>query len=435
MTEILSIFLQIIILNIFFLFPINLNNIKFCFHDKMNSIFDVFILNILVYSVLFLILSFFNLNLFFVFIFSMIASIISVIYNYKVYYKYFIEKNNLKFFIFFLCCLVGISFAIASNPLLTWDGIAHWYYKALNFNQGETYTNLKNLYFSYYPHLGSYIWNFFWTNSILNIEYFGRFFFIFIFLSTIFSATNKLSIKIRFYQKLIITLILVIFINDLFLLGGYQDYFIFYLFYCFALLIFKINDLDKEKIILTFLILATTLLMFWVKQEGFFYTLILAFILIWFLKTSIFLKLIYFLFIVVSFYSSVQLKIHFHGNFSFNEAILHDGLLRYLDPVIFIKSIYFISLEIFKSFIKYPIWILATLILFFDTIFMKKFSNIYLIFFIIFLGFVYAIYLQTSMDIVQLMPLTLDRIIFQGSGFYLLYIVNFLNKNFNQKNF
>jgi len=428
MTEFFSIFFQIIILNIFFLFPLNINNIKNIIKWKAPSIFDVFIINILIYCNILLLFSFFTFNLHFLFFIFLAAGILSIIFNIKNYYKYFNISSNLKNFIFFLSCLLGICVMISSEPILSWDGIAHWYYKALNYHQGGSYEDLRNLPFAYYPHLGSYIWNFFWTNSLLNLEYFGRFFYVFIFLSSIFSAMDRLDKKISLYFKIIITLIFVIFATDKFILGGYQEYFLFYLFYSFSFVLYQVQKSKKNSYFEYFLIISSVLLMFWVKQEGFFYVVILTIILFFFIQKEVYKRFLLLVFFLISLYFFTRLKIYFHGNFSFNEQIFHSGLMKYLDSKTLALSLFNITVEILKAFIKYPLWIIITLILAITFLKNKIVKDINLIFYIFYLGFIYTIYLQTNMGMDQLMPLTLDRVLFHGTGFYLIIIVNFINK-------
>lgn len=435
MIEIFSIFIQILILNIFFLFPVNIKNIKFYFNFEKPSIFDIYIVNTIFYFIVFLFISFFKLKLNYFFFLFITLSILSLILNYKNYKKYFLENDNLKFFIFFLVCFLSISFVVAANPVLAWDGIAHWYFKVLNFNQNQTYENLKNLYFSYYPHLGSYVWNFFWVNNFLNLEYIGRIFFIFIFLISIFSASDKLKFKRKISTKVLITLILVFFIYDIFLLSGYQEYLIFFLFYAFSLFYHQYKNTREKNLQIYILIFSVIFLMFWFKQEGFFYTIILGFLFILFENKKLHIKIFLGLLIILGLYTFINIKIYFHGSFSFNEKIIHAELLKYLDPFIFAKTLVEISFEIIKAFIKYPIWLIIFLILLSDIYQKKIFNNINLLFFIIFIGFVYAVFLQTTMDIKQLMPLTLDRLIFHGSGFYLIYVINFFNNNLKKIDF
>ena len=72
--------------------------------------------------------------------------------------------------------------------------------------------------------------------------------------------------------------------------------------------------------------------------------------------------------------------------------------------------------------IKYPIWVLILVLIIHDYFKEVKFFNINVFFIILYLGLIYCIYLQTNMDINMLMPLTLDRVLIHGSGFYLIFI-------------
>jgi len=427
MQEILYIFLQIFFFLIFFLFPLNKNLLEKYFNNKNISIYDVYIFNFLIYSFIFLLISFIKIKIDILFYSIIIIKTLFVIYNYKKYLRYFTNNNDKKYFLFFIFCLFAISLQIASDPKLGWDGIAHWYYKASNYFQNGTYQDLKNLPLAYYPHLGPYIWNIFWSINPTRLEYFGRIFYVFIFVITIFSASEKLSKEIFFNTKLFITFILLVLAFDRFLISGYQEYFLFYLFYSFAL-IFNFKNEKKTKCILIvpFLFLSSYL-MFWVKQEGLFYIVILTIIFSFFYPKSNILKLSYITLMVVIAFASIKLKSYYHGNFSLNEPILNSELLKYLDYKIFINTFYLISLEIIKAIIKYPVWIIIILFLILRLVENKKLISKENIFFIIYIGLVYCIYFQTTMDIKELMPLTLDRVIFHGSGFFLIFIVKYLN--------
>jgi hypothetical protein len=162
--------------------------------------------------------------------------------------------------------------------------------------------------------------------------------------------------------------------------------------------------------------------MIWVKQEGLFYLIILSLVYILSSRSKIINKLIFISCSFLVIFLMIEIRKHFHGNFSLNEEFLHPGLLRYLNISILMKSIFYISVEIIKGFIKYPLWILIISFLLLDIFKDKKLMDIKYIFFILFISFIFAIYLQTNMDMRQLMPLTLDRILFHGSGFYLIYV-------------
>lgn len=434
MIEILYLFLQIFSFLIFFLFPLNKNFLEKYFNDNNISIYDIYIFNFIIYSFIFLLTSFIKIQINIIFYTLIIIKTLFVIYNREKYFKYFNNNNDKKYFIFFIFCLLGISLQIASDPKLGWDGIAHWYYKASNYFQNGTYQELKDLPLAYYPHLGPYIWNIFWSINPLRLEYYGRIFYIFIFTITIFSASEKLSKKITFNTRLFITFILLVLIFDSFLISGYQEYFLFYLFYSFSL-IFNFKDETKSKsLLIVFLLFLSSYLMFWVKQEGLFYIVILTIIFSFFYHKRNIIKLSYIMLMVAIVFISIKLKSYYHGNFSFNEPILNSELLKYLDYKIFFNTFYLISLEIIKAIIKYPIWMIIILFLTLRLIEKKKFFNKENIFFIIYIGLIYCIYFQTTMNIKELMPLTLDRVIFHGSGFFLIFIVKYLNDKLLKNN-
>ena len=433
MIEILYIFLQIFFFLIFFLFPINKNLLEKYSNNKNISIYDVYIFNFLIYSFIFLLISFIKIKIDILFYAIIIIKTLFVIYNYKKYLRYFTNNNDKKYFLFFIFCLLAISLQIASDPKLGWDGIAHWYYKASNYFQNGTYQDLKNLPLAYYPHLGTYIWNIFWSVNPTGLEYFGRIFYVFIYVITIFSALEKLSKEITFNIKLFLNLILLALTFDRFLISGYQEYFLFFLFYSFSL-IFNFKDETKSKsLLIVFFLFLSSYLMFWVKQEGLFYIFILTTIFSLFYHKSNILKLSYITLMVIIVFASIKLKSYYHGNFSFNEPVLNSELLKYLDYKIFLNTFYHISLEIIKAIIKYPIWIIIILFLILKLIEKKKLINKENIFFIIYISLIYCIYFQTTMDINELMPLTLDRVIFHGSGFFLIFIVKYLNDKLLKK--
>jgi len=433
MQEILYIFLQIFFFLIFFLFFLNKNFLEKYFNNKNISIYDIYIFNFLIYSFIFLLISFTKIKIDILFYVIIIIKTLFVIYNHKKYLRYFNNNNDKKYFLFFIFCLLAISLQIASDPKLGWDGIAHWYYKASNYFQNGTYQDLKNLPCCLFPHLGAYIWNIFWSINPTQLEYFGRIFYVFIFVITIFSASGKLSKEITFNTKLFITFILLVLAFDRFLISGYQEYFLFYLFYSFAL-IFNFKNEKKPKFILIvpFLFLSSYL-MFWVKQEGLFYIVILTIIFSFFYPKSNILKLSYITLMLVIVFASIKLKSYYHGSFSLNEPILNSELLKYLNYKIFFNTFYLISLEVIKAIIKYSVWIIIILFLTLRLIEKKNFLSKENIFFIVYMGLVYCIYFQTTMEIKELMPLTLDRVIFHGSGFFLIFIVKYLNDKLLKK--
>ena len=117
-----------------------------------------------------------------------------------------------------------------------------------------------------------------------------------------------------------------------------------------------------------------------------------------------------------------EVRTIYHGSFNLNENMFHQNLLKYLDIRIFIETFYLITYEIFKGMIKYPIWLLILILTIYDYFNGEKFFNLNNVLIILYIGLIYAIYFQTNMDINMLMPLTLDRVLIHGTGFYLIFI-------------
>jgi len=138
---------------------------------------------------------------------------------------------------------------------------------------------------------------------------------------------------------------------------------------------------------------------------------------------------------MISIVLQIYLKNIFIGSFEFNEKIIHQELLEYLNISNFLNTFILISKHVIISIFRYPIWILVLFILFFSKLINKDnyFINYSIFYLILYFGFVYAIYFQTRMNLDFLLPITIDRILLQGSGFMvypiLLYLSNFIKKN------
>ena len=100
--------------------------------------------------------------------------------------KYFLPL----FLIFFL-----LSVHISSEIYLGWDAKYFYYIKSLFFYEGKTIFDLNKFeYSAWHPHYGSYLWSFFWTLSFIDNEYFGRLFYLFLFCYSFF-IISKISKK------------------------------------------------------------------------------------------------------------------------------------------------------------------------------------------------------------------------------------------------
>ena len=434
MIELSLALLQIFIFIIIFSYPLNIYNIKQISKSYKFGFYDIILINIILHLSVYLCLSFFKINLQIVFAIQLIIGLIFFI-NHRKKYLYFLKENFL-IFIFFLSTIFSLFVIIIWDPILTWDGISHWFFKAQIFYQNGEYSQLKEVPSNHYPHLGSYVWAFFWKNSILQLEYFGRFFYVFIFVTTIFSSVEILKKNFLDFEKCLIILLIFILTVDKFLLGGYQEYLLFSIFYIISrifLLLLKQNDYQIKYIYLFYFI--TSFLFLWIKQEGFFYYIISGIIFILFFQNKLNQKLLSLLVILFSLSIYILIRVYFHESFQFNEKITSSNFLNQFSLTILGKKFFYILKYMLISFFKYPIWILILFSMFF--LYRKKYFE-YKKYIIIFLAlnflFIFSIYLYSAYDVVWFLSTSLSRLLFGISGFFILLIVECLNKIREEKN-
>jgi hypothetical protein len=427
MTEVISIYLQFLIFFIIFQFPINksiLNN-----YSKLKfNFFEIITLNIIIHLFFYLVVSFLSISLKVFFIIEVLLGLYFIIFNMITLHKNnkFVMDNNFFLIVIFIIFNIILFTQIAGHMRLEWDGLSHWIYKAQIYFQGGTFADLKYVDFSYYPQLGSFLWGYFWKNSFLELEYFGRLIFPFLYLVGIFLSVSSLNNSKNLLIKIVIIVILITLSLDFYLFGGYQDYLLF-----FEILVFsKFFDLyKKNKSNLLFVILfLDTVLILWTKQEGFFYNIILTIVFVVFCDQKNKIKVLFSVLVFLSIFLQIELKNNIIGNFQFNEPIIHNGLLRYLQISEIISTFLLISKNIIVSFFRYPIWILTLFIVSYSQLFnqvkIETYTKFYLLVYFI---FVYAIYFQTTMDLAYVLPITIDRILLQGSGFIIYPVVILLN--------
>lgn len=421
MIEIFQVFIQLSVLLIFFLFPLSFPRAQKLIDTKIN-IYENISINIIINSFLFLIISFYNMNLIYYF---WTIILLSVITNFQLFRNSLgISIYQKKIFIFFIICLLSISFGIASSAILGWDGLAHWFYKVLNFNQGYGYANLNNLTWNIYPHLGPYIWNFFWFTSSSEYEYSGRFFYVLAYLIPVFAMLTDLKNK----AELTISFLLVIIImhHDIFLFSGYQEYLIFFMISTIPILL-KLKNKNNIFIILTIIILSLSLLP-WIKREG----IILSILILLSLKFSKKISNKELLFIAISLFITLFLYFIIRQQFTPDFSLDFDtnnqlslALEEFLNFELIINKIMIISYEIVKASIKYPLFGLIVIILVTNSIAEKNVNN-ELIFLLLVFCLIYGLYL--SPEWFKYIRHTLDRLLFEITGYFLLYFANYIKK-------
>ena len=429
MIEIFQALIQFFILFIFFLFPITpqVNNILL---KKYNfKIFDIICINIVLNLNCYLLLSALEINLNILFIINAICALIFFFFHFK---KNILFLKKIGFQIIFLFFIVNISLFLNSmNDLkLHWDGVAHWIFKASAYFQGLGFVNTGN---TAYPHLGGFVWGYFWKNSIIQKEYVGRLTFIFIYVSSIFCLMSlfKKTIKV-IYQLLFVTIILALtYDKDLF--GGYQDYLIFSLLIINSKFLYLIINTTSKNKFLVIIFFLSAYIGSWIKQEGFVYFVITTFLLIIFEKEK--KKKLYFLLTLLTliFFYFILKKI-FNNQLSFDQE-LNSQLFASVNFFNIIEILKNINFNIIVTIFKYPLWILTLMCIYLSLRNKKNYYQFrhFYFFFLINIIFIYFLMTFTCLNIGSsgcelVLRVSLDRIIFQTSGFYLIFIIVFLEK-------
>jgi|694.fasta_scaffold15946_5 hypothetical protein len=425
MIEILQGVIQFFILFILFLFPITpqINNI---FLKKYNfEIFDIICINLVLNLNCYLIISAFKIDLNILFAINFILAIAFLFFHFK---KNIIFLKKIEFKVIFLFFIVNISlFFNSMNDLsLMWDGLDHWIYKASAFFQGLGFVNTGN---TSYPHLGGFVWGYFWKNSIVQKEYVGRLTFIFFYVSSLFYLINLFKKSNSDIYKLIFIIVILALTYDKKLFGGYQDYLIFSLLIIISKLLYLIINNNGKKIFLETIFFLSAYILCWTKQEGFVYFIITVFLLILFEKEKrkkIFFFFTFFTLTCIYFF----LKKFFNSELSFDQKLNINFLLT-TNFSLLIQILKTITFNFIIAIFKYPIWIIIVISIILSLT-EKKIDyqfRYFHIFLIINIFFVYSLMIHTclnpeySCELVS--KVSLDRIIFQMSGFYLVFIIIF----------
>lgn len=446
MIEIVNIFFQLFLFCFLFFVPISFQFYKKLFGNYKYSLFDIASINIIIFFSICLMVSFLSIDLKFLF-FSIIA-IVSLLYLKNLsQFLSFVKKNNKNLFYLFVIFNFALFFELANLTPLGWDAITHWLPKAFFFFENGNYKNLGNYnYHSYtYPHLGSYIWAFFWKNSFLELEYYGRLYFIFVYLISIYSVAELINQILDFKKKIVIFFVIFIMFSltySVFVLNGYQEYLIFSLIAIVGkfLFILKKNIIKKNIYLTSFLLLASILLP-WIKDEGIVYLSIITIVLIFFtdeLSFSSGNKIVLFLVILFSVFSQYFIEAYFSSDYKWaNTSILHSGIVEYLYPEVFFKRSLNILKFFFISFFKTPVW-LVIVSAFGISFFIKNcFSSLkyHFVFFALNILALYSIYFTTPHDQTFFLTSGLFRLLIHTSGFYLIFVSLVIKRLYKKNNF
>ena len=433
MTEILNIFCSLLIFLLISSFPLNLSCYKKKTFLNKNYFFDTMSLNLLLNICVIFLISFINIDYSLYFIFVIFISIVfNLFFFFKIKNYFQFYKNEI--FLFFIFLNLIIFFFLVRNPTLSWDGLENWYFKAQNFFYNFNFLDLNDIEnMGYYPHFGSILWGFFWKNSLLQYEYFGRLIYIFIFLLSIFSICDLLN-KNNLFKFLTVVLILLT-CYDNFLFKGYQEILIFS-FFIFVSKYFYIYTLDQSKNSLFICFLYLNLLP-WVKNEGYLFVIIfitsLFFMIHKFPKKLEIISFIFFSCILVILKNYIYYKY-------LNLNLIHGGDLKFSFEIHIIKDfIIAMIIGFIVAFFKYKIWIflIITFLLLKNNRLSQKQLNFFnflkinlILYFVLILGIYYSV-ANSSQGLEWWVSNSLDRILYSISGFFIILIILLINSKRN----
>jgi len=438
MLEILGIFLQLIVFFLFTYFPFN----KFTFSRfssvYINSNISAFLINITILLNIFLLLSFFKLNLNLVFIFIFLINLILFLLNFFNIFKEILKKKNVIYEIAFILIIFFLFIKTATNLGLGWDGLAFWLSKTNNFYLGKSYFDMP---YPHYPQLGSYMWAFFWKNSLTEHEYLGRLFLQYLYLMSIFIISFSFKSKSKIIRLIIISFLFLFTFDFDDKLFGYQDYLIFVLLIFSSKILIEINSKLKilESFIFYVLLIMTTILLPWVKNEGLFYSVFIA-IIYFFLNSQSLYKRFFFLFIIIVnaliqifFIKIILSNNHMTSNFIPLGQIpsIHNMIVLNIFTIkeLFIRILY-TSLYLIRSAFQYPLILINFLIFILSFKYFKSLKNIniYYTFFFLNLVFIYVIYITTTAPFIWHLKTSISRLMLQTCGFYFFLSIDLFNK-------
>jgi len=429
MIEIANIVLQIFIFFIIFSFPFNkiiINNFL-NLSDKNFGFFDYHAINIIFFFYSCLIISFLNIDnkLFFKVYFCI--SLIFVLLNINFYYHQ-IRKEKFILFILFFIIIFSIFIFMGQNLRLEWDGHI-WISKALVFFKNEPISKLNETLHGDYPHLGPYLWALFWNNSFLGLEYFGRFYYVYLYVVSIFLILKISNIK-NDYVNIFLIFFFILLTFEPYYFGGYQEYLIFSTLIIASRYIYIYNLTDKKNIKLIFLILLILYINCWFKNEGKLYFIIFSSTFIYLANIQKYEKLFFiFLIIFLILIQNILQNYLINTGFSVQLDYLINVLKYFNDIQLLLIKLFKISLNFMIVFIKHPLWIIIFLSTLIQVFLLKKIDP-NTKYFSICLGLnlfsIMGIYATTN-NIDLILKVTLDRVLFQTSGFYLVIFISLLN--------
>ena len=433
MIEILNIFYLFVTFFIIFSFPLNNILLKKNLKKYNFNIFEIYSFNILFLLTCFLLLSFFKLNVIYIFFIFLVFSLINLFFlDWSEY------KKKITLLIVLVIFLLSYSLEISTYPYLEWDAAVNWIFKVLNFKYNYSFKNLSNVPgFAAYPHLGTYLWAIFWKASFIDYEYTGRLVFIFIYLTSFFALVN--NFKLNTIQKILSLIFIIIICFDRILINGYQEPLMFSLCIIFMILAQKI--VNEKKLYLNYLLLILCAnLILWTKNEGMLILIFLSFFILFKREITKKNKIILFsLFIFLIILKKIIFLHYFDSSLFVWKGYEFIKISEFFSYEI-IQRLPFLFFQVLISFIKYPVYILFIILMVVTLINEKNLikNSDFILFFLINVAIAISIfYFLSDPNWKHHTKVALDRFLYQTSGVYLIFIMkyfdNFIFKRNNNK--
>ena len=416
MTEILQILLFIFIFTTLLVVPFNVF-IKTPVSNKENFL-EKSTFNLIINLNFLLFLSLLTFSLETVQPFIVIFYILILIYTYRDHFK-LIDKFLFSLIPLFLVFFV-FSIDISSTLYLGWDAKFFYYIKSLFFYENKSILNLNQFSDNYWhPHYGSYLWGFFRSLSFIDLEFFGRLFYVFLFCYTFFyiSSVNKNEL----INYLIFFLILVIFYEYKFF-SGLQEILIFSL---LAIISKSFYSLSK-KYNFSDLVVVTLCanLLIWIKSEGIVYFSVICLLILIQNKISIKRKL-HFVVIFISLYIFKFCIYEFYEmNINGQKIFYNLDYILSLGFEIIIEKSKFITIWLIYYILNNVFFALFLIVLLYEKFYLKSYSRIkdydltILSYLICIILFIFSAYIFRDVEIVYAIRTTMDRLIMTSSGFF-----------------
>ena len=426
MIEILSILIHFFVITIFCYAP---NFVCSLVKGKKNlDIINRLEVGLIINLFLLLILSFIlrsGSNL--IYYFLLIIFLMNFLFLLKDLFESYQVKNLKINFIFLLLVFLFFIFSIdlSNNLKLGWDAQNYWLAKKLIFTNGGDFFDLKNTPRDDYPYLGSFVWHIYSKFSFLGYEYFGRLFYLFLFLLSIFSIAS--IIKAKAFEKIILIFILVFLIYKVELFNGYQEILNFSLLILLTKIFYEILTEKlpikkfNNKFIYLFILINSII---WIKSESTFLVIIFLFSITLIkeinFKIKIMMTLVFIFLLLNKFYifSFIDLSHEIQkGNYEYFKMSNFFDFINFPRAILTSKYIFFYSLDN----VIFPITMVCLLIMIkYDkkNIFILPFSLMFILGF----GFFMAAFLLTSFPLEWVLWVSLNRIIFETNGLYVILV-------------